>query len=117
MSESASTTSGESRAIKRLVRKMTLENLWIYILTLLRDEGPLYGYEIRERISKRYNFRPGKITCYMVLYKLENEGLISSKELESKSRGAPRKYYTITRKGLAELQKAKRFLEDILRII
>jgi DNA-binding PadR family transcriptional regulator len=43
-----------------------------------------------------------------VLYKLENEGLISS-EFEGR-----RKYYKITKKGSEELRKAKRYLQQLL---
>ncbi|MEN2974097.1 MAG: PadR family transcriptional regulator [Candidatus Caldarchaeales archaeon] len=107
---------GESRAVSRFIRKITVENLWIYVLSLLKEE-PVYGYEIRDKIFKKFNFKPGKITCYVVLYKLEREGLISSKEIDEKSRGAPRRYYTITDKGLRELERAKKFLKVILSSI
>ncbi|MCL7391181.1 MAG: PadR family transcriptional regulator [Thaumarchaeota archaeon] len=101
-----------SSAYRRLTRKITIENLWIYVLSLLRD-GPVYGYEVRDRIFKRFGFRPGKITCYVVLYKLEKENLISSRRIDEKSRGAPRKYYFITEKGLREIEKAKKFLIEL----
>ncbi|MCL7382906.1 MAG: PadR family transcriptional regulator [Thaumarchaeota archaeon] len=101
-----------SSAYRRLTRKITIENLWIYVLSLLRD-GPVYGYEVRDRIFKRFGFRPGKITCYVVLYKLEKENLISSRRVDEKSRGAPRKYYFITEKGLREIEKAKKFLIEL----
>lgn len=105
-----------SKAISRFIRKVTIENLWIYVLTLLK-EGPLYGYEIRDKIFERFRFKPGKITCYVVLYKLEREGLISSREVSEKSKGAPRKYYDITEKGLKELKIAKRLLQDLISTI
>lgn len=101
-----------STAYRRLVRKITIENLWIYVLSLLRDE-PLYGYEVRDRIFKKFGFRPGKITCYVVLYKLEKENLISSKQFDEKSKGAPRKYYFITEKGLREIEKARKLLREL----
>ncbi len=102
-----------SSAFKRLVRKITVETLWIYILTLLKD-GPLYGYEVRDKIFKRFGFKPGKITCYVVLYKLEKENMISSREVDEKSKGAPRKYYFITEKGLEELEKARKFIKELI---
>jgi DNA-binding PadR family transcriptional regulator len=101
-----------SSAYRRLIRKITIENLWIYVLSLLRD-GPLYGYEVRDKIFKRFGFRPGKITCYIVLYKLEKENLIFSKQVDGKSKGAPRRYYFITEKGLKEVEKAKKFLIEL----
>lgn len=106
-----------SKALSRFIRKITIENLWIYVLTLLK-EGPHYGYEIRDKIFKRFRFKPGKITCYVVLYKLEREGLISSRETSSeKSKGAPRRYYSITEKGLKELEIAKKLLQGLVNII
>lgn len=102
-----------SSAFNRLVRKITVETLWIYVLTLLKN-GPLYGYEVRDKIFKRFGFKPGKITCYVVLYKLEKENMISSREVNEKSKGAPRKYYFITEKGLEELEKARRFLKELV---
>ncbi|MCF8885458.1 MAG: PadR family transcriptional regulator [Nitrososphaerota archaeon] len=103
-----------SSAYNRLVRKLTVENLWIYILTLLK-ESPLYGYELRSKIFERFGFKPGMITCYVVLYKLEKEKLISSEERSDvKSGGAPRKYYKITQKGLMEVKRAKDFLSKLV---
>ena len=101
-----------SSAYKRLTRKITIENLWMYVLSLLRD-GPLYGYEVRDKIFKKFGFRPGKITCYVVLYKLEKENLISSRKVDGKSKGAPRRYYFITENGLREIEKAKKFLIEL----
>lgn len=102
-----------SSAYRRLLRKITVENLWIYVLSLLR-ESSLYGYEVRDKIYKRFGFRPGRITCYVVLYKLENENLISSRETNEKSGGAPRKYYSITEKGLKEFEQAKKLLKELV---
>jgi len=84
----------------------------MYVLSLLRD-GPLYGYEVRDKIFKKFGFRPGKITCYVVLYKLEKENLISSRKVDGKSKGAPRRYYFITENGLREIEKAKKFLIEL----
>jgi len=72
-------------AYERLVRKLTHENLWIYILTLLKD-GPLYGYEVRRMIEERFGFRPGQVTSYIVLYRLEKAWYIRV----SRESGAPR---------------------------
>ena len=53
-------------ALERLKEKLTKENLWLYILTLLKG-GPLYAYEIRSKISKSFSFEPAMITIYVVL--------------------------------------------------
>ena len=62
-------------AYERLVKKMTVENLWIYILSSLKLK-PRYGYEIGRHIEKKYGFKLGKVTSYVILYRLVKEGLI-----------------------------------------
>ena len=101
-------------AYRRLVRKLTVENLWLYVLSLLKRE-PLYGYEVGEKIKKNFGFKPGKVTCYIVLHKLESEGLISSKHPPEKTRslGPQRKYYVLTAKGEKALERAKSFLKRL----
>lgn len=99
-------------AYRRLIRKLTVENLWLYVLSLLKKE-PLYGYEIREKIRKNFGFRPGRVTCYIVLHKLESEGLITSKRAVEKSSGPQRKYYVLTARGAKALERAKAFLRKL----
>lgn len=99
-----------SRPIKRLKRLLTSGNLWLYILSITED-GEIYAYELDSEIEKRYKFKPNKVMNYVVLYKLEDEGLIKS---EFKER---RKYYTITKKGKETLKLARdyfRFLSTAL---
>ena len=119
--------------IDRLQRSNTKENLWIYILSLLRKttthpppEGPrrksgreaggsesrkrapIYAWEIPSLVEKEFNFKPGRITPYRVLYRLEKTGFVKS---QMKKR---RRVYKITQKGKTELKKAKDFLQKIL---
>lgn len=103
-------------AYRRLRKKLTVENLWIYILALL-SERPVYGYEFAELISRRYGFRPGKVTCYVVLYKLRRERLVAEEEVKHSREGPARRYYRITDKGMEELRRAKRFLREVLGMV
>lgn len=103
-------------AYERLVRKLTVENLWIYVLSSFRA-GPKYGYEIRKHIKEKYGFNSGRVTAYVVLYKLMKEGHIKLKEKKKGGQGPPRKYYEITKKGLQVLEDGERFLESILEKI
>ncbi|MEM3555705.1 MAG: PadR family transcriptional regulator [Candidatus Micrarchaeia archaeon] len=98
----------ESKPMQRLRRTLTKGNLWLYILSKLR-KGRVYAYGLRKEIEKEFGWSHGLITSYVVLYKLENEGLITS-EFEGR-----RKYYRITKKGEAELEKAKKYLKELLR--
>ena len=92
--------------LERLQKLNTKENLWIYILFLLKKRG-LYGWEIPSLIEKKFNFKPGRITPYRVLYRLEKDGFVKS---ELKER---RRVYQITEKGGEELKRAKNFYQDI----
>jgi len=103
-------------AYERLVKKMTVENLWMYILSSLKNE-PKYGYEIRKYVKEKYGFNSGRVTAYVVLYRLEKEGHIRLKEEKKDALGPPRKYYEITKKGLRTLEDGERFLENILKRI
>ncbi len=96
--------------LERLKKINTRENLWIYILSLL-TEREVYGWEIPKMIEERFNFKPGKITPYRVLYDLEKEGFVTS---NMKKR---RKFYKITAKGREELVRAKGFYKNILEVL
>ncbi len=99
-------------AYERLVRKLTVENLWLYVLILLREE-PRYGYEIRKAILERFGFEPDIVTAYAVLLSLRRAGYISVKELRRSPEGPKRKYYTITPKGEQALAQAKQFINGL----
>lgn len=98
-------------AYKRLTRKLTVENIWMYILRMLL-ERPMYAYEIKKTIRDRFNLNVATITVYMVLYKMEGEGLI--KKSVSKE-GTRRQYYEITPLGLETLKNGLIFLEKTLK--
>jgi len=97
----------ESRPMLRLKRTLTRGNLWLYILSKLR-RGKIYAYGLQGDMEKDFGWSHGLITSYVVLYKLEKEGLISS-EFEGR-----RKYYKITKRGAEELKKAKAYLRQLL---
>lgn len=96
--------------IERLLKSNTIENLWIYILCLLKSRK-VYGWEIPAAIEREFGFKPGKITPYRVLYRLEKEGFVKS---ELKER---RRVYQITEKGKLELNKAKIFYKKLLNAL
>lgn len=93
--------------LERLKKSNTIENLWIYILSLLRSEE-LYAWQIPKIIEKKFGFQLGKITAYRVLYRLEEDGFVKS---EMKDR---RRIYKITLKGEKEFKKGKDFYQKIL---
>ncbi|MFH1520568.1 MAG: PadR family transcriptional regulator [Candidatus Micrarchaeota archaeon] len=90
--------------IKRLKRLLTIGNLWLYLLSLVKTRK-IYAYEMDSLVEKEFSFKPNKIMIYIVLYRLENEGLISSKFEER------RKYYTITKDGKETLNSAREYFK------
>jgi DNA-binding PadR family transcriptional regulator len=89
---------------KRLKRLLTSGNLWLYILSLVQS-SKVYAYEMDSLIEKQFSFKPDKIMIYIVLYRLESEGLITSKFHER------RKYYKITKKGKESLDSARGYFK------
>ncbi|MDD3170383.1 MAG: helix-turn-helix transcriptional regulator [Candidatus Paceibacterota bacterium] len=92
---------------ERLQKLNTKENLWLYILVLL-EKKPNHAWEILSLIEKEFGFRPGTITPYRVLYRLEDESLVKSKLR------ARRRVYHITLKGKEELKRVKAFYRNLL---
>jgi len=93
--------------IERLKKSNSIDNLWFYILSLLK-KGEIYGWEIPSLVKKKFNFKPGKITPYRVLYRLEKDGFVRSKMKER------RRVYQIRKKGEEELRLAKEFYQKVL---
>ncbi|MFW9887334.1 MAG: PadR family transcriptional regulator [Candidatus Thorarchaeota archaeon] len=106
---SGETSKRQSRAVERLVNKLTKEMLWIYILRLLQ-ERPHYGYEIKELVTKRFGFSPATVSGYAIIYRLQRDGLIQSQA----SGDSTRKYYEITEKGIEAMMLAKEFLSSTI---
>ncbi|RLF08006.1 MAG: PadR family transcriptional regulator [Thermoprotei archaeon] len=103
-------------AYERLVKKLTVEVLWLYIVRML-TERPMYGYEIAKELKSRFGFSPARITVYTVLYRMEREGLIESELKGGLPRALGRRYYRLTSKGVKVFKKAERFLESTLKAL
>jgi len=91
------------RPTQRLLKSNTTDNLWLYILALLRAR-PVYGWEIPELIEQQFGFRPAIITPYRVLYRLETDGFVSS------TPDNRRRVYRITESGIKELRHVTKLL-------
>ncbi len=101
-------------AYQRLVEKLTKENLWLYILKLLKEK-PMYGKEIAKEINRRFHFSPATITVYVVLYKMEREGLIRKVKTYSIEQSPGKIYYEPTEKGLKLFEKGREFIRNIYK--
>ena len=91
----------ESREMQRLRQKLSVELLWVFVLSLLK-EAPLHAYVLRKKISERFGFLPGNVSAYVVLYKLDTRGFVSAKK------DGNRIVYSITKKGKDLLELAKK---------
>ena len=98
--------------LKRLNAKTTTECLWLYLLSLMKEE-PIYAYEIRAKIREKYGFTIGNVTAYMVLYKLERDGYVKTEWIMKENR--QRKYYRITPKGKELLKEGIGYLKELAK--
>ncbi|MFH1447314.1 MAG: PadR family transcriptional regulator [Candidatus Micrarchaeota archaeon] len=96
----------ETKAVLRLRKSLTRGNIWLYVLSILKREKT-YAYALTTQIENEFGWAPGLIMGYIVLYKLEGEGLITSR-YEGR-----RKYYEITKDGKDALKLGKGVLKDI----
>ncbi len=97
-------------AFERLVRKLTKENLWLYIIRVLKDK-PMYGYEVKKAIKDKFNFSPSTVTVYAVLYRMSREGLIKKVKVNGET------YYAPTEKGLEVFEKARFFIDELRKTL
>ena len=100
-------------AYDRLVRKLTKENLWIYILRLLQEKD-MYAYEIKRILGERFSVNPATVTVYVVLYGMEREHLVKVGRGRSSTERLDRKYYSITSKGRETLASGLAFLKETM---
>ena len=99
-------SAAESRELERLRRKLGIELLWVYLLSMLK-KTPSHAYVLRKQIKEKFGFLPGNVSAYVVLYKLEGRGFVSGK------RDGNRTVYSITADGKKLLKEAKRELKKI----
>ena len=102
--------------LERLKQKLTKEVMWLYVLKLLQKR-PMYGYEIKAQIEQNFGWSPATITSYVVLYKLESGGYVTTKVKDDNDGNMRRKYYYITETGNTLLDEGSAFLKEVLEKI
>jgi PadR family transcriptional regulator PadR len=102
-------------AYDRLVSKLTKENLWMFILSML-NERPMYGYEVATEIRKRYSVKVATITVYVVLYRMNNEGLVKRLVDKDSRLGLRKVFYQATEKGLNTYKEGLKFIEQTYKL-
>ncbi|MCG3215184.1 MAG: helix-turn-helix transcriptional regulator [Candidatus Heimdallarchaeota archaeon] len=110
--ENLSEIAKKSKAFQRLEKNLTIDLLWIWVLSLLK-EGPKYAYELKKEIQDRFDFSPATVTNYTILYLLEREGIVQKTELRNNVERIDRKYYAITELGEKLLEEAEEYLKMI----
>lgn len=92
---------------ERYERQMKKGVLEILVLKLLeRDEK--YGYQLISELTKRGGtlFAMKEGTLYPILYRLEEDGLVTSRWSAPAGKSVSKKYYQITDAGLLALKDA-----------
>jgi transcriptional regulator len=87
------------------------------ILTIL-NRGPMHGYGISQRLAEltRDGFQVNPGSLFPALYKLEQDGKLRSKWGSSESnRNA--KYYSLTRAGRKQLERARERWERVTEMV
>jgi len=100
----------KTKAMRRLITRTTKENLWLYVLTLL-VERDYFAYELRGAIRSRFGVKIAAVTAYVLLYKLQREGLVELSTERREGKRPTRKYYAITNLGYETLGDAKQYLQ------
>ncbi|MEO3993091.1 MAG: helix-turn-helix transcriptional regulator [Desulfurococcaceae archaeon TW002] len=97
-----------SKPLIRLKKKLTIENLWIYVIASLMIK-PTYAYHVRKLINEFFGFSPTTITLYSVIYRLKKSGLIKEDLV------AGEKVYKPTDEGVKELEEAISYMEQMIK--
>jgi len=92
---------------RRIQAQLLKGTLPLLVLATLRD-GELHGYEIVRRIRERSSgaFDPSEGSLYPTLHRLEGEGALEA-SWRAGDGGPRRRYYRLTRGGLAALERAE----------
>ncbi|NIO21827.1 MAG: PadR family transcriptional regulator [Candidatus Aenigmarchaeota archaeon] len=96
--------------LKKLEKNNTYDCLWPYILRILKDR-PSHAYILRKEIEKRFGFKPGNVTAYLVLYSLRKKGYVEKK------REGRKQVYNITDKGKNILKRSIEFYKERAKIL
>lgn len=97
-----------SKPLTRLKRKLTVENLWVYVIASLMIK-PTYAYRVRKLINELFGFSPTTITLYSVIYRLKKNGLIEEEFVSGE------RIYKPTEEGVKELLEAISYLEQMIK--
>jgi PadR family transcriptional regulator PadR len=95
--------------------KVGAVSLW---LLLVLAERPMYGYEIKRELEKRFAgyWKPKTGTIYPALEKLEETKLVTS-QVEFRDGAPERKHYALTEKGQSELAQSMAYWTKMTEVL
>jgi DNA-binding PadR family transcriptional regulator len=104
-----------SNGAKSRGMKVGAVSLW---LLLLLSERPMYGYEIKRELEKKFAgyWKPKTGTIYPALEKLEQTGLVTS-QVEFRDGASDRKHYALTEKGQRELEQSMAYWTRMTEVL
>jgi PadR family transcriptional regulator, regulatory protein PadR len=76
-------------------------------------KGETYGYEMMEKLNGYGFTMVSEGSIYPLLLRMKKEGLVTTKQKELPSGGPKRKYYSLTAKGIEELEEFRKRWSDI----
>ena len=95
------------KPFERFKKSNTENNLWIYLLSL-GQEREIPNEEIQRLVFEKFGFLPGKLLTSRVLFRLRSEKYIKGEKYKGK------RAFKTTKKGVAELEKMKKFCQELL---
>ncbi|MCD6195977.1 MAG: PadR family transcriptional regulator [Staphylothermus sp.] len=99
----------ELKALTRLKRKLTIENLWIYIIKILIEYKEIKAYDARKLLRTKFGIKTRSITVYGVIYRMTREGLLEKITRDNET------LYRLTDKGLEAYREGIKLLENIFQ--
>ena len=97
-----------SKALRRLMRKITIETLWLYIARILHDSEPMKAYDVKKKLQEVFNINPPTITVYTVIYRMSKEGLLDTIKIEGEV------LYKLSDRGRNEFYEALEFIKKLV---
>jgi PadR family transcriptional regulator PadR len=87
------------------------------VLLLALAEGPAFGLELVDRVKERSRgrIRLNRGGTYPALRNLEKKGLVRGWMRRTGAAGRPRRYYELTSRGIAEVERVRDVLDRLLR--
>lgn len=102
----------------RLLQQLKKGVLEMLVLEIICQE-PTYGYELMARLKGRsadlFTLKEG--TLYPILYRLEDDGMITATWSQGEGKTAPKKMYKATEKGLLERQRRHCIWKNFYRTV